>query len=347
MDTYYTVLGIQKNASLEDIKKAYRTKAKLLHPDRNKNPDSHEQFILLNEAYEYLQNLKTGKNYNPVKRSYTASPRNRKSYEEWKKEEREKTRARAQHYAKMKYEEFIKTDYYRSVASLEIIASHLEFFLSIVVVVIFPLVAMILYGVNGLGAGLLLNFLLLPGTVKSIRNPPQLNAGTFVDSVLHIVRTNTFLITSFTAVNIFIILKFGLQTLIPPLLLLIAYGVVIALVFFFCWLRDEKFKTYFYSFGVGPMILNAFVIINFIFSFDPVQETYSFRKDIQSVSTRRGSERQASTYIYLENSAYDEYPGIRMFLDYEAMKYRNYVTYTFKKGILGIRVMTDYQFGYR
>lgn len=61
IDNYYRILGLQKNASLIDIKKAYRTKAKFLHPDKNESPDANENFILLNEAYEFLQNLENGK----------------------------------------------------------------------------------------------------------------------------------------------------------------------------------------------------------------------------------------------------------------------------------------------
>ena len=36
-----------------DIKKAYRQKAKLLHPDRNKSPNANEQFVQLKRAFEY------------------------------------------------------------------------------------------------------------------------------------------------------------------------------------------------------------------------------------------------------------------------------------------------------
>lgn len=51
---YYDILGVNKNASSEELKRAYRKLALEWHPDRNKTSGAEEKFKEINEAYEAL-----------------------------------------------------------------------------------------------------------------------------------------------------------------------------------------------------------------------------------------------------------------------------------------------------
>jgi hypothetical protein len=60
---YYQILGISRDANVEQIKQAYRSKAKLYHPDINKAPNAKILFQLINEAYQVLINPEKKKWY--------------------------------------------------------------------------------------------------------------------------------------------------------------------------------------------------------------------------------------------------------------------------------------------
>src|SRR5438309_5452858 len=52
---YYKILGVERGASDEDIKKAYRKLARKYHPDVSKEPNAKERFQDVSEAYETLK----------------------------------------------------------------------------------------------------------------------------------------------------------------------------------------------------------------------------------------------------------------------------------------------------
>jgi len=60
---FYQVLGISKNASADEIKKAYRKLALTYHPDKNKSREAEAKFKGINQAYEVLSDPKKKEAY--------------------------------------------------------------------------------------------------------------------------------------------------------------------------------------------------------------------------------------------------------------------------------------------
>src|SRR5688572_32716673 len=65
MKDYYKILGVNKSVSGTEIKKTFRRKALLIHPDKSKT-DTKDEFIELLEAYEVLSNKKKRERYDKL-----------------------------------------------------------------------------------------------------------------------------------------------------------------------------------------------------------------------------------------------------------------------------------------
>ena len=121
---YYRILGIPANSTLEDIKKAYRKKARLYHPDINSSPDSKDRFIEATEAYDFLV-ANYGKPVSEIEFE--------RIIEDWRKFRQERSRQRAQYYARSSYEKFRNSKYYKSTRILNSSAVIFNFAVSVMV----------------------------------------------------------------------------------------------------------------------------------------------------------------------------------------------------------------------
>ncbi|MCS6824831.1 MAG: DnaJ domain-containing protein [Cytophagaceae bacterium] len=101
MSSYYSILGVSTNASEDEIKKAYRKKAKLLHPDVNKSPDALVRFQLLQLAYEILINKEKRFIYD---QSIQKSTDPLKAYNDWIAQQK----AMQEREAFLKHQEFLR-----------------------------------------------------------------------------------------------------------------------------------------------------------------------------------------------------------------------------------------------
>ena len=98
MPNLYELLGIKKNANLNTIRKAFRRKALIFHPDRNKSPDATEKFREIANAYEVLSDPQQKTNYDKTlfvsttpktqetkKETSTSTPKKKATKQETKK----------------------------------------------------------------------------------------------------------------------------------------------------------------------------------------------------------------------------------------------------------------------
>jgi hypothetical protein len=103
---YYKVLGIGTGSTVEEIKKAYRKKARECHPDINPSPDAKEVFISVTEAYEFLMTYR--------EKIVSDEEAYKKAMEDWRKYRQNRSRQRAKVYAQASYNRFKNTNFYKT-----------------------------------------------------------------------------------------------------------------------------------------------------------------------------------------------------------------------------------------
>ena len=106
---YYSILGITRNATPAEIKKAFRDKAKVYHPDVSELPDAHRIFIELGEAYEVLKDPESKENYDYIisGKAERAAGYNRSEREHEYRKAQQRAKSEAESYAGISLEELI------------------------------------------------------------------------------------------------------------------------------------------------------------------------------------------------------------------------------------------------
>jgi len=105
--------------------------------------------------------------------------------------------------------------------------------------------------------------------------------------------------------------------------------------------RDKK---YFFS-VTFPLIVNCFFLINYFTGMNPQKETYCFKNMISEIGGRNSHQKGKTTYIYLSENAYlYSYMTRSFFIDYKKMWGNNQITYTFERGIFGLKTIKKFQF---
>lgn len=124
---YYRILSIPVDSSVNEIRKAYRLKAKLFHPDINPSPEARDKFIEATEAYEFLI-----ANHEKLAASDEAYMQ---AMDNWTRYRQQRARQRANAYARASYIRFKKTKFYRTTRVFDVTTIIFSLVLSIIMVI--------------------------------------------------------------------------------------------------------------------------------------------------------------------------------------------------------------------
>jgi hypothetical protein len=331
LESCYQILEISANASIDEIKRSYRAKAFLLHPDKNTHPDASQQFVELTEAYEFIISYRS----NTYKRYVSPF----EQYDKAVKEKREEAKRKAREYAQMRYEEFERTEAAQTINALNIILNHVLLLIACSVLLAIPLVLTYFYEFTGLIGGLLFTLAVsrpIFGYIRQFFKPSDLWL-----TINQFVETFFFRVVILSVLNIYLIFKIVMNTLIPLEYSLAGFLVIMLCGYFLFFKKRENKSRTFYSFAILPLLINIMFCLNYYASGKPTIEEYQFWNGHNSAS---GGRSVKNTIIYLEGGFYEDYSGIRLFNSLEEMQGCEHIIYQFEDGLFGIRVMKDYRF---
>jgi curved DNA-binding protein CbpA len=140
MVNYFHILGLDEDATLNEIKAAYRELAKQYHPDRNPERWAADRFIEVNEAYMFLSDNERRLSYR--KRQFNEAERRRREliYQQWIQNQQQAARKRAAKLADCEYAKFEKSRLFKTAMVINRFSNY--FFIGLGIVVVFlPLLA--------------------------------------------------------------------------------------------------------------------------------------------------------------------------------------------------------------
>ena len=328
---YYKTLGLPTGASRKEIKRAFRKKAMLTHPDKNPDPNAKILFSEINTAYEIL----TGQRSLP-KHVHHQSHSEQKHYKAKKETKRATRRERMREARRKKEEAYKKSPEFKKHLAIGILLDQIGYFIAILALLSIPFI-FFYKPVMGLVCGIALIPLTYPLWYRALFTPYNTIEFNQFSLAIKYVYTNThFKYYLFGFINLILILNIVCNTFVyfSPVLFIMATPSLILTIKHYFLKQKIKNNQWFKASCLGPLLVNVFFIINFTFSHSPVNE-------YQAVSSRYN--RGSSFFMSFKQNAYEEYPSVRFFMTYRT-NYHPYVHLKIRKGAFGIRVLKHYDF---
>ena len=336
IEKYSEILGVSVDATEQDLKKAYREKAKLYHPDVSKLENAQEKFVLLTEAYEFLINRLKNPDW---------AKKNPKSKQAWTEEHRRKARENARKAAQMRYQEFVNSPYYKSMTEISKIGDYAIFlflYSLFVALLIYMIKLQNMPGVFLFGVFLILNTVLF---IRMTQKGPKLTRQARIKAINSIIKSNLFVYFLTFIVTIFFFTQFAINTFIPDFVLFVFYlmaSLVTAIFTFFPFQFMKKHRFYLII-GFAPMLAGLFFMINSLSLKNKIEEVHFFEFRVHAYNSNLLKLPENGIFT-LENNAYSNISGIRFFPDYDKAVKNAGVKFYSGKGVFGMKYLYHYEF---
>lgn len=347
INRFYEQLGLPKNASLTELKKAFRSHAKKLHPDRNSSPNAHNEFLAFNEIFDFIIKLKKS---NPGSKNWESNPGHTESiYQIWERTEREKLRQRIKAQAKMNYREYIHSENFKMNSSLATLFTHFIFFFSCLNVFVLPIYLIYTFGRNGIIMSVVLNVFMLLFTMSAVRNLHELSLKKLIRSTRYVLKTKAALSIVILLFNFFVFITIGLNTFVELHILFQSYLGVLLFTVLIMAIRNYRLKTkinyfqyYYYSMCLVPAVISFFLTLNYAFNSNSRVESYHFTSLKRTYYFLNKPKIEKTGLIQLEDNTYEKYTAIRSFSDFSQLPDSGIVHYTIADGLFGLDVLKEY-----
>lgn len=329
---YYKILGLSPGATQKDIKKAFRRKAMLTHPDRNPNPGATENFHKLNVAYEVLIGERQ-----PVVVNSTHNRKKSTKYSQKEKEQsdREKKKEKVKEYYRKKEEAYRKSPQFKKDLAIGILLDHLGYFTGLFVLLCVPF--LFFGGLQGIIISVCLIVMSSPFWYQAIvLKKKTIHLKNFKLAFKYIYHNTDFKYYLFSLVNLICFLNIVLNTFVYTSLIIVLIIAPFVIYMLKCKLKKTKISKKKLNLFVliYPGIVNLFFLINFTFSTPLKPEIYRLNKFIKY---------EESFYTHFEHKQYDNYKGLRLFINYDKGS-GMYMRLNVEQGLFNLKVLKSYSF---
>lgn len=299
MEKYYLQLGLTSEASMQDVKKAYRRLALQFHPDRNKSADATMQFRLIAEAYQAIVAFEDGSYWyqemsvNEQTTNYTAQAR-----EDARRRQEEEFRA------------YMQTDDFKFWFYLEVLGQMVMTIILFAFIIGLVAVMTILGGTIGFIVGILpviaCSYIIYQAVAPTFHSlADYINAIRFFTNRTYVL---VFVLIVFNAVVFF---KIGMNTFFPSTYFVTGFGA--SFLFFVYWIRTHSlFAIQDCLKGTLPLlVLNILLLLNYVFAYPEKVYCYRWVPDIEISKN--------TTRFNIENNLFQDEWHTRTLMDFTPM----------------------------